>query len=601
MRQVKGYRLIAVAVLSAVVVMLWGGFRSTSPAQPAGLFAALDNPAIDSVGEGVVAIAATVEGKKCIGSGIIVHPAGLVLTTCSVVPPQGVSSIKVQTIRGETFEARVVEIAEDKETVILKVKAKGLPAAALGDSQSLEVGQITYTLGNVEGCIASDEEAALSMGTLSGIYSLKDTGDYVLAKFVKCFEGPGVTFNPVKRNSCYTGRVLETTAATNLGNDGGPLVDLSGRVIGMMTLAYSKHRWLGLAVPVNEIKPVIEKAMKKSGLKGPLPQAKIVVDSNLAELQRALIETAKGAAKSTVAILLKREEQPQSDVKKELKHCASYGPSSPVSGVILSSDGYIVTSSFRLTAGGDIKSLKVALPDGSIKPAKLIAHSDKQDLAIVKVEATGLTPLKAVKAGELKLGQWVMIIGRAPDPKSPTMTAGIITCLPGEAKEQFLIDACMNPGNVGGAVVDVKGNLLGMAMRGRRFVPNWRLHLVMTVDRINSLRSALKEGKTFVPFLGIKPGISGVGSRGVKVKSVIAGSPAEKAGLKRGDLITGVGMNIGRTQAWGFTETKEELKKEIARRKVGDAVTFKVRRGGSTIEIKITLGHRPKDVSKRAL
>ena len=106
----------------------------------------------------------------------------------------------------------------------------------LGSSAGLSVGDPLFSLGNAFGSIQSDDQVVMAAGVLSGIIELKE----------KHLE------------SVYTGRALESTAALNNGMDGGPLVDARGRMIGLLILNFSQERWLGTAIPIDELKQLIE-------------------------------------------------------------------------------------------------------------------------------------------------------------------------------------------------------------------------------------------------------------------------------------------------------------------------------------------------------
>jgi len=132
--------------------------------------------------------------------------------------------------------------ANDRELVVIKIDAaQDLPFVELGDSDAAKAGQIAYVFGDSYDSIRSDDQAAMSMGVLSGIYELTQRHD----------------------KSLYTGKVLETSAAVNPSQNGGPLVDRDGRLLGLVTLNYDDSKFTGLAVPINLLKPSIEKIRRE--------------------------------------------------------------------------------------------------------------------------------------------------------------------------------------------------------------------------------------------------------------------------------------------------------------------------------------------------
>ncbi len=169
------------------------------------------------------------------GTGTIVHADGYILTSTTVVPP-GASQIEVITADGKKHEAKLVGANVEKEASLIQLDGKDWPHVELGTSADVEPGQVTYTLGNVLNSITQDNEVAMSHGIVSGLYELTET-----------MEG-----------ASYKGEVIETSAAVNPGVDGGPLLDASGKVIGILSLSYSKMRWLGVAVPIDVIRPYIQ-------------------------------------------------------------------------------------------------------------------------------------------------------------------------------------------------------------------------------------------------------------------------------------------------------------------------------------------------------
>jgi len=126
--------------------------------------------------------------------------------------------------------------------VVVKIDpAQELPFVELGDSDAARAGQVSYVFGDSFDSIRADDQAAMSLGVISGIYELTQRHD----------------------KSLYMGKVLETSAAVNPSQNGGPLVDREGRLIGLVTLNYDDSKFTGLAVPINTLKPLVEKIRKE--------------------------------------------------------------------------------------------------------------------------------------------------------------------------------------------------------------------------------------------------------------------------------------------------------------------------------------------------
>ncbi len=181
-----------------------------------------------------------IEGGGVRGSGIIIDKSGIILTSPTAA---GTSSnrVTVLTKGSRSYTGKVLGRSNDRELVVVKIDAgQDLPFVELGDSDAAKQGQIAYVFGDSYDSIRSDDQAAMSLGVVSGIYDLTQRHD----------------------KSLYTGKVLETSAAVNPSQNGGPLVDREGRLLGLVTLNYDDSKFTGLAVPINTLKPAIEKIRK---------------------------------------------------------------------------------------------------------------------------------------------------------------------------------------------------------------------------------------------------------------------------------------------------------------------------------------------------
>lgn len=172
------------------------------------------------------------------GTGTIIDRHGLILTSITVVPANG-SRIRIYMQGGRVLSARLIETNRAKEFALLKIDSaqasEDLKHARLGDSRKVRRGQRVYTLGNAFESILKDDQVAMSAGVISGLFSLTTS----------------------RSESTYVGEIIETDAPINNGMDGGPLLDHQGRLVGVLSLNYSRNRWLGTAVPVNQLKSLI--------------------------------------------------------------------------------------------------------------------------------------------------------------------------------------------------------------------------------------------------------------------------------------------------------------------------------------------------------
>lgn len=286
-----------------------------------------------------------------------------------------------------------------------------------------------------------------------------------------------------------------------------------------------------------------------------------------------------------------RFEQPQPQQR---------GPQARVgagSGVIINSDGYIVTNNHVVDGAGDID---VTLNDNRVFKAKVIGTDPSTDLALLQIQARDLPTIPFVNSDEIEVGEWVLAVGN-PFNLNSTVTAGIVSAkgrqiniLPDQnAIESFIqTDAAINPGNSGGALVNLNGGLIGIntaiasptgAYAGYGFaVPS---NIVSKV-----VEDLLKYGQVQRGYLGIMiRSMDGNLAReedlsvtkGVYVDSIAENSAAGAAGIKVGDVITEIdGKEV-------FTSA--ELLEIIGRHHPGDKVSLTVDRQGEELEFLVTL------------
>jgi serine protease Do len=194
------------------------------------------------VADSVVAVRALAPLGERSASGVILTKEGLILTSYAACP-DGATNIRVWVKGPRLYTAEIVGTSKKDELTLLRIKPRGeLKPIDLGESASLRPGEVSYTIGNAANSIILDDQPSLNVGVLSAVYRLAEE----------------------RANSTYTGPVIETTAAVNVGMEGAPCLNAAGRMVGVVTLNYSPHRFLGTAIPIDEIKPVIERLKKGS-------------------------------------------------------------------------------------------------------------------------------------------------------------------------------------------------------------------------------------------------------------------------------------------------------------------------------------------------
>jgi Do/DeqQ family serine protease len=264
------------------------------------------------------------------------------------------------------------------------------------------------------------------------------------------------------------------------------------------------------------------------------------------------------------------------------------------SGVIVSTDGYILTNSHVV---GDVSAqIRVTLPDNRELPAKIIGIDKISDLAVVKVEAKGLTPLVWGDSSKLRVAEWVLAVGN-PFAFSQTVTLGIVSAVnrhnPQLATYNDMIqtDAAINPGNSGGALVDAHGDLIGIntmiysetgGYQGIGFaIPSNLAQKIM--DEL------IKNGEVVHGSIGLgqlatvdpeRAERAGYGRlRGVLINDLYQGTSADRAGIQPGDIVT-------KFNGTDITDSSQ-LQGLIANSPVGSTVKIEVRRETKTLTVDV--------------
>jgi len=274
------------------------------------------------------------------------------------------------------------------------------------------------------------------------------------------------------------------------------------------------------------------------------------------------------------------------------------------SGVIVSVDGYILTNN-HVVDGAD--EIDVTLNDGRHARGKVIGTDPDTDLAVLKVDLDKLPVIVLGNSDALQVGDQVLAIGN-PFGVGQTVTSGIVSALGRNQLgintfENFIqTDAAINPGNSGGALVDVYGNLEGIntAIYSRSGGSMGIGFAIPVTTAKQVLEDIVKAGKVTRGWIGVEPNdlspelaeTFGVkASAGVIITGVLQNGPAAKAGVRPGDVITGVGnRRIGNVQ---------ELLTTVAGLQPGTATRFALQRGGDKLELDVTPGLRPRTPVRR--
>jgi serine protease DegQ len=318
----------------------------------------------------------------------------------------------------------------------------------------------------------------------------------------------------------------------------------------------------------------------------------------LAALQDpALLEK---VSRSVVAIVVSRSEDPDGEGvgSTASQKAVNSRPEGPVSGVIYAPGGLILTSYFNVSGTILPDGIRVTLHDGRQVKATLLGWHQGRDIALLEVPVEDLPVLPKADPTALAQGTFVALVVRAPDPRRPTFNRGILSALHRMKDAAVQTDAEMNFGNAGGALVTLKGELVGVACHIRPGTP-WGqssgVGFACKTEEIDRLLDRLKKGERIeaekTPFLGIQPGEGHPDIAGTEVAEVVPGSPAAAAGLKAGDVIVAIDD--------APVTDLQSLKAILDRKAIGDTVTVKVRRPdkkkkgeAKALELKVTLEGR---------
>jgi serine protease Do len=266
------------------------------------------------------------------------------------------------------------------------------------------------------------------------------------------------------------------------------------------------------------------------------------------------------------------------------------------SGVVVSADGYIVTNNHVI--GNNVREVSAVLPDKREVRGTLVGADPMTDIAVVKITAAGLPVVPWGDSSKLKVGQWVLAIG-SPFQLSQTVTLGIVSAV-GRANvgvadyEDFIqTDAAINPGNSGGALVDARGNLVGIntaiysqsgGYQGVGFaVPsNLARRVVEDLVRYGEVqRGSIGRVELATLTTQLADQYNLRDTRGTLVMGMTRASAAYESGLRPGDVIVSFNRQT--------VEDAGQLLRLIADSKVGSTVTMSVSRNGQKTEIRVPI------------
>ena len=345
-----------------------------------------------------------------------------------------------------------------------------------------------------------------------------------------------------------------------------------------------EERVSGGRIEKSEQEVLPEKDIELPGLEGK-KESKVIT---LEEFSKSISEVVKEVKPSVVNIRVR--------IKRKDSFGEEHIEEGLGSGVIYTTDGYIITNNH---VAGEAEELLVTLSDGSQYQAKLVGGDKNTDIAVIKIDAKDLTTASFTSSDNVEVGEIVLAFG-SPFGLQQTITMGIISAkgrniaissdiLP--QVDLIQTDTPINPGNSGGPLVNSSGQVVGI--NTLIFSPSGAsagIGFAITSDTaVNIADQIIKYGRARIPFMGIEMGENETDIAGVYVNNVIKGYSAEKAGIKKGDIIVEFdGVAI---------KTPYELLARILRHNVGDEIQIKIYRDGDYQTVSLELVEK-KNASK---
>ncbi len=512
-----------------------------------------------------VGIYAAAADDKYYGTGVVISPQGIILTSTTVVPDNA-DTITIYFEDHTSYSAKIVEYSASVQSVLLRINAhdtQNFPYIKL-NAEIPPLAAPVYTLGNANNSIKLGDGATFSAGVISGIYN--------------------INIEPAAAGLPHLIQVIETDAAVNDGQDGGGLINANAEVIGIISKDFSRQRWQGTAIPaqkiISEFKYFSEHTVpitkQSPSLTTPenfkninsITDALVGINVKRAYLPEKLIfpdwETFKKTLTSWPELNANEKRRIIVDFFSTESLIAANQmlrrPAGAVTGLMISPDGYIITSSFNVESAdtvyidkvsGNYKELtyhgnmeeyvnnshidiekvnnrvteiNIYLADGSEVPGSIIGFSTPLGLALLKAEVTEPQPyidLQRTAATPI-LAEEIAIIGS--NQPSYTINTGIVSASTRNDGNYFQVDALLNYGNSGGPIINHSGKFLGLAARPLTPSPVSGSILPFSNDKNNT-------SNTLVPTLKIFTSTPNSGiSMGIMSNKIIAALPELKQG-----------------------------------------------------------------------
>lgn len=480
-----------------------------------------------------------------------------------------------------SFQAQWVSAHADTNTCLLKIDAKRLPFARPSEPDAVAVGQFVLSIGNAFNT-AAESAPAVTLGIVAAVH----------------------------RDAAGRTTRIETSAATNPGQDGCPYFDVDGQLIGVFRQQPNLQD-LALLTPIDQIRGAYEGVAgvddafpPPRSLSRPRSRARALSTAFHAAAMRArgalvtlVVTRAPPAAEAATTTTDGATPPPPAAGPKPKE--APKGPPAliregAVTGTIIDAQGFVLAPSKQFP--DDVVAIEAFTADGKTYRAAVVAHDRKAGLALLvldKPKGTQFDLLESIATSGLQEGQFVLAVAAPHGPPStpdPFVTVGVVSALHrlDPWRDAIQTDAGTNVKNAGGVLVDLRGRMVGVVLSPEwPFGQNSGLGFAMPIDAVLATVERLKTGADVEPaYLGVTLNDVPSPAVGVAIVEVAKGLPAERAGVLVGDLIVACDGKPMRDRR-GFSDF-------IARAKcAGDPIALTLRRGESTLEVVATLAKRP--------
>lgn len=529
-------------------------------------------------------------------SGVCISESGYVLTDGLVAQAfarSNTGTVRVTFPDRSTYDARLLATDVATNTVVLTIDSRRrLPAVIPGDPGALQVGQFLLTVGNAFG-LARESEPAVTLGVVSAIH----------------------------RDSQGRPESMETSAATNPGQNGGPYFDTEGKLVGLARGLPDGHD-LARVTPIDRIRSAYQDAAEAARL-FERPTSLRPPRTKSAILSSAFHIAAMRARSAVCTLLIERlppepveaeaadapavedddpapkedgsrppDRRRKSKSKPADKPPAIPARDGPVNGTIVHASGFVIAPGAPF--GDDVHAVVAVLHDGRRFPATVVARDRKADLALLLLDKPSnqeLPTIEELAQDQLSVGQFVIAVAAPHEPAptpDPFVTVGVLSAKHrlNAYLDALQTDAGVNIKNAGGALVDLRGRLIGVVLPpSLPYGQNSGLGFAMPIDVLRASLPRLMSGEDNEPaYIGAVLGDAPRG--GVIVNSVTAGFPGEEAGLRSGDVITHLdGVAVADRRALtDFLWVKKAA---------GDVMAVTIDRDGATEELRVRLTTRP--------